>query len=578
MNSGFPETVPSESPSEVSIRHSWAHFDPQAQRNEAFENSISANAVRLNGSNLVVDLSRLSQVVSSPANRGFNPAAQATLTSFMHPVRSALLSQHSPGKQTASGSSSPAPAADTLPSTSALQATATMGSNTEPQSKNGGRSRKLRTEPKLLEQPESPSQSKPRGTTLKLKIPPKAAVPAVFSSSSTLVPAPAPSQAHKKAPSKKATLKKATSKIAASSSSATVPVNGDQPPTTNTAMVVDNVSNLLPSPDASTSSESTQPLLVSESVSAPVPSRKTSRQQKPSERARLALAMSEVTDKGTYCSEFQSDDDSILLGPSKQASGKKRQRDEKAEDESDPLGPSARKQPRTVKASPSDSSATLVESSPSKKTPRPRKLGDSANIFFDVDFSFISDTDNSESQAQWKQLIDVWLTFEHVFDSPGSQYNAPVNVNNTLPRSEHRPQCIAQWCKRARAQNWRAHRAGPTGIDAKTINDIQTLLKWLDKMDTDFSSWWNELKEAHEKKSDINASPALLCPGINGLLNVVASLFFWAEGIQDFESHTADDTSERSVQEFDKTKKGWFEAVQDVRGVVEGMLAAMKKT
>lgn len=108
---------------------------------------------------------------------------------------------------------------------------------------------------------------------------------------------------------------------------------------------------------------------------------------------------------------------------------------------------------------------------------------------------------------KWRNLIEAWVEFEEV-----------SNYESLKLGSKGRPQAVTDWIRRVRRPEYRPE-----------INDLPAYEK-------DFRAWWTSLQPPwrsgngcrwppkREKKGDW----AILCrSGQNGLLSVVAALFFW---------------------------------------------------
>jgi hypothetical protein len=106
--------------------------------------------------------------------------------------------------------------------------------------------------------------------------------------------------------------------------------------------------------------------------------------------------------------------------------------------------------------------------------------------------------------GQWGKLVTLWQDFEvkHEFREAGK----------LSPRG--RPKCIADWIQRARSPAFRPD-----------INPTYA---------SEFSTWWTNLQPAWrteggggELARGTGDLEGLRRPGVNGLLSVVAALFFW---------------------------------------------------
>lgn len=106
--------------------------------------------------------------------------------------------------------------------------------------------------------------------------------------------------------------------------------------------------------------------------------------------------------------------------------------------------------------------------------------------------------------AEWLELVRLWEVFEarEGFASP----------SNLSPHG--RPPCVAEWIKRARAPSYRPPIAN------------------LDDYAQVFTQWWGSLQPEWRRSSGslVQSSgdlDVLRKPGVNGLLSVLAALFFW---------------------------------------------------
>ncbi len=113
--------------------------------------------------------------------------------------------------------------------------------------------------------------------------------------------------------------------------------------------------------------------------------------------------------------------------------------------------------------------------------------------------------ESSKLESEWDLLLSVWLKFEE---------NASFDGNARLG-AQHRPRVIADWIQRARPATFRPE-----------IKDEQ-------EFSTAFSAWWQNLQPEWRPAKNINDSQeaedwdAIRCSGVNGLVSVVAALFFW---------------------------------------------------
>lgn len=119
---------------------------------------------------------------------------------------------------------------------------------------------------------------------------------------------------------------------------------------------------------------------------------------------------------------------------------------------------------------------------------------------------------SSSLGAEWDALVDSWLRFEQ-----NSSFQGSKKLGH-----KSRPQAIAEWIKLARSATFR-----PKIKNVKTFS-------------SEFTAWWASLQPGWRTKdadgnwiqdSGVDWND-LRCPGKNGLLSVVAALFFWGRAVQ----------------------------------------------
>lgn len=143
--------------------------------------------------------------------------------------------------------------------------------------------------------------------------------------------------------------------------------------------------------------------------------------------------------------------------------------------------------------------------------------------------------------SQWRELVAAWLTFEATTDF--------VEHGGQLP-AKHRPPIVGGWIKRA---------CDPDCLTTSnlTIGDIPTFVN-------SFNAWWRSfqpkwrLAGAGSELTRSGGDWATLCryTGVNGLLSVLACLYFWRSGTLTPDEHAA-----------------WDDAVDDVLFVVQQLAA-----
>jgi len=132
-----------------------------------------------------------------------------------------------------------------------------------------------------------------------------------------------------------------------------------------------------------------------------------------------------------------------------------------------------------------------------------------------------------ELGTHWIQLVKTWEAFEVKSD---------FTELRKLPTTR-RPEAVKAWIQRARAPAWRP-----------TITDTAAY-------EADFKLWWAALQPNWRKSSsgDVVFSRVdgdweeVRRPGLNGMLSVMAGLFFWG----------------MALGKRDDGQKGWKQAVSD---------------
>lgn len=112
----------------------------------------------------------------------------------------------------------------------------------------------------------------------------------------------------------------------------------------------------------------------------------------------------------------------------------------------------------------------------------------------------------ADLSAKWQDLVVAWIKFEEVSEFKSSQLG-----------SKDRPQAIADWIRRARRVDYRPE------------------IKNITAYEEDFRVWWISLQPAWRRvdsdwpqKGESKGDWEMLRrSGRNGLVSVVAALFFW---------------------------------------------------
>ncbi|KJA12644.1 hypothetical protein HYPSUDRAFT_152312 [Hypholoma sublateritium FD-334 SS-4] len=137
---------------------------------------------------------------------------------------------------------------------------------------------------------------------------------------------------------------------------------------------------------------------------------------------------------------------------------------------------------------------------------------------------------------EWDGLLRSWLQFEQ---------DAGFDDGPRLG-TRHRPHLIADWIQRARKPTYKCE------------------IKNVDKFAGEFDTWWRGLQPdwrlddaSNLLRRDGDDWECLRCPGVNGLLSVLAALFFWGCHAQ------------RGAAPF---KVRWLTALRDVSYVIGRLL------
>jgi len=146
---------------------------------------------------------------------------------------------------------------------------------------------------------------------------------------------------------------------------------------------------------------------------------------------------------------------------------------------------------------------------------------------------------NTDAMGQsWVCLVLAWFEREE---------KGGFSKGSLMPNSNLCPSCVAQWQKRHRSASFR-----PTSSDLANI-------------DSTFWGWWCSLQPAWRivegstrpvKGASASGWAALSILGPNSFLQILAVLFFWGSNLIEKGDNVEDN-------------KGWFDAVDDVRWVLE---------
>ena len=138
--------------------------------------------------------------------------------------------------------------------------------------------------------------------------------------------------------------------------------------------------------------------------------------------------------------------------------------------------------------------------------------------------------------SSWNQLVKAWAAFEAKSD---------FKELKKLPTT-NRPDAVKAWIQQARAPAWR-----PTILDVTAYG-------------LEFNTWWSALQPEWRKSSsgkivfsEVDGDwDVLRRPGINGILSVLAGLFFWGVALREKDS-----------------REGWKDAVFDCIVVLTALCA-----
>ena len=118
---------------------------------------------------------------------------------------------------------------------------------------------------------------------------------------------------------------------------------------------------------------------------------------------------------------------------------------------------------------------------------------------------------------RWAELVELWAAFEKK-EGFAERGKLPPN---------HRPQAIGEWIQRARSPTWRP--------------DITNIPKF----EKDFRAWWLFLQpkwwvgvKGTIRNESIDGNwDALWKPGLNGVVSLLAALFYWGRVAQKNAKH-----------------------------------------
>jgi hypothetical protein len=153
---------------------------------------------------------------------------------------------------------------------------------------------------------------------------------------------------------------------------------------------------------------------------------------------------------------------------------------------------------------------------------------------------------------KWDRLLSNWLAFETSHQFSGR----PL-------AGSHRPTCIGDWISRARSVKWRPPPSKSIASD---------FLRWWSSMQPDFRTTDDGYLLRDDdgafvrEEGDISDWATLCQAGTNGVVSVVAGLFFWHYLLPALQSVTAPGFRQKAAAT--RARKEWEEAVDDVCWVI----------
>ncbi len=165
----------------------------------------------------------------------------------------------------------------------------------------------------------------------------------------------------------------------------------------------------------------------------------------------------------------------------------------------------------------------------------------------------------------WSQVVYSWVAFQFTNDFDSSDKLS----------AEERPECVGQWIARARSQKWR-----PTYVNLDVVSKFQE----------PFWAWWANLQpedrvdgsedSIEDLKREPDGRPVQIHPstdvnwgclkthsGKNGLVSVMAALFFWSVGVE-----ALPQTMHHERARYNEARKELEFAMGDVTYVLQSML------
>ena len=199
--------------------------------------------------------------------------------------------------------------------------------------------------------------------------------------------------------------------------------------------------------------------------------------------------------------------------------------------------PDRRQSLRGAVRSESVASTTLSASVADPSTPQ----------YFKNAIQMFTSSDAPIFDPRWNSLVNMWSSLE-----AGASYTEVRGLGKT-----HRPQVVGDWIARARSATWRPNVAA--GDPELKAFEVQFRKWWVGVQPA-----WRVVDEAKGKLSrdydeDQKDLEVLRLPGKNGIVSVVAALFYWGVAVQD--------KSPKS-----RARQKWVEAMEDCHWVFEKLV------
>lgn len=180
---------------------------------------------------------------------------------------------------------------------------------------------------------------------------------------------------------------------------------------------------------------------------------------------------------------------------------------------------------------------TPASSSSSSSTAAPIDASDDGNPLWVT--NALTLFNSADLGAEWQALISTWLEFEKVSD-----YEEIQRLG-----CRRRPHAVGEWIQHARSVTY------------------SPKIKNISKFGTEFAAWWKNIQPTWRMENANGQTPLeegnweeIRRPGLNGLLSVIAGLFFWGNAI-------------RTTPQAAAARATWLKVLNDVAYVVERLSA-----